>query len=612
MQHLGEIALSPHAQADRGPRRLQGASSSSDGEDEAPPPPRGSKRARTEEEAADEDATDEEDAAAGDSADEGGSGPGPGSGSGSEDGSASGSEASGAAVDAFLMSPLTIEDPRRPDQVLPPSDIPLHDYDALFQWLVSPVDADTFLGAVFQRQPAVVARPHNRQYYAGLLTKGDVDAMLRSAPGLQYAYNVDVVKYEGGARVNYNFNGKKAPSGGGGGGDAARVVADADVVWRRFAKDGCSVRLLHPQRSSDPLWRLLARLEGFWQSCLGCNAYLTPPGAQGFSPHWDDIDAFVLQVEGAKRWRLYAPTDPRHVLPRHSSRDFARAELGECVLDVVLRPGDLLYMPRGTVHEAQSLPDAHSLHLTLSANQQRTWATFLEEALPRAVKGAAGAALRLRRCLPRGFADYMGAAAHDERSDEDEDEEEDGDERSEGEAARRARRAAFAAQARACVDAVVGCLDLDWAADQFASDFMLHRLPPALPVADAGAASGSGPPRVGPRASVRLALPGLARLSVDADAAEPVALVSHCLSNAREQHAAGGDAEGAGGGGGEEGVPPELEFPLACADTLAAVLRSGGAAVAVADLPDPDLECGVSAVEVAQALLTAGIVVLAK
>lgn len=33
-------------------------------------------------------------------------------------------------------------------------------------------------------------------------------------------------------------------------------------------------------------------------------------------PCRDDIDAFVLQVEGSKRWRLHAPTDPEHVLPR--------------------------------------------------------------------------------------------------------------------------------------------------------------------------------------------------------------------------------------------------------------------------------------------------------
>ncbi len=63
-------------------------------------------------------------------------------------------------------------------------------------------------------------------------------------------------------------------------------MADAVVVARRFDKEGCSVRLLHPQRFCDPLWRLTARLESYLQCPVGCNAYLTPPGTQGFAPHW--------------------------------------------------------------------------------------------------------------------------------------------------------------------------------------------------------------------------------------------------------------------------------------------------------------------------------------
>ena len=34
---------------------------------------------------------------------------------------------------------------------------------------------------------------------------------------------------------------------------------------------------------------------------------LTPPGTQGFAPHWDDIEAFVIQLEGKKHWRVYEP-----------------------------------------------------------------------------------------------------------------------------------------------------------------------------------------------------------------------------------------------------------------------------------------------------------------
>ena len=36
-------------------------------------------------------------------------------------------------------------------------------------------------------------------------------------------------------------------------------------------------------------------------------SYLTPAGTQGFAPHSDDIEAFVLQLEGKKHWKLYSP-----------------------------------------------------------------------------------------------------------------------------------------------------------------------------------------------------------------------------------------------------------------------------------------------------------------
>lgn len=52
---------------------------------------------------------------------------------------------------------------------------------------------------------------------------------------------------------------------------------------RRFT-DGSSVRVLHPQRWSAEVARLLAPLEQLLQCPLGCNAYLTPPGSQVRGP----------------------------------------------------------------------------------------------------------------------------------------------------------------------------------------------------------------------------------------------------------------------------------------------------------------------------------------
>ncbi len=80
--------------------------------------------------------------------------------------------------------------------------------------------------------------------------------------------------------------------------------------------------------------------------------YLTPVGTQGFAPHYDDIEAFVLQTEGSKRWRLY-DNPLGQVLPTDSSGNFDQKVLGPVILETTLHPGDLLYIPRGIVHQVQ-------------------------------------------------------------------------------------------------------------------------------------------------------------------------------------------------------------------------------------------------------------------
>lgn len=45
-------------------------------------------------------------------------------------------------------------------------------------------------------------------------------------------------------------------------------------------------------------------------------SYITPANTAGFAPHWDDIDAFLLQLEGRKHWKVYAPINDSEMLPR--------------------------------------------------------------------------------------------------------------------------------------------------------------------------------------------------------------------------------------------------------------------------------------------------------
>lgn len=122
--------------------------------------------------------------------------------------------------------------------------------------------------------------------------------------------------------------------------------------------------------------------------------YLTPPESRGFAPHWDEDDVYVFQMHGSKMWSIRANAAP---LCR-TSGEVGPGRLNELpiVLETTLQQGDLLYIPRGFVHEAKAQAGA-AAHLTVSVSHPRVvdW-----------VKSAFSIASRempeLRRSLPLG------------------------------------------------------------------------------------------------------------------------------------------------------------------------------------------------------------------
>ncbi|XP_006778928.1 PREDICTED: bifunctional lysine-specific demethylase and histidyl-hydroxylase NO66, partial [Myotis davidii] len=230
------------------------------------------------------------------------------------------------------------------------------------------------------------------------------------------------------------------------------------AAWSLY-QAGCSLRLLCPQAFSTTVWQFLAVLQEQFGSMAGSNVYLTPPNSQGFAPHYDDIEAFVLQLEGRKLWRVYRPRVPTEELALTSSPNFSQEDLGEPVLQTVLEPGDLLYFPRGFIHQAECQDGVHSLHLTLSTYQRNTWGDFLEAVLPLAVQAAMEENVEFRRGLPRDFMDYMGAQHSDSKDP---------------------RRTAFMEKVRVLVARLGHFAPVDAVADQRAKDFIHDSLPPVL------------------------------------------------------------------------------------------------------------------------------------
>ena len=401
------------------------------------------------------------------------------------------------------------------------------------QWLISPCDLNDFMRHNWERRPLYVSRNNNKGYYDGLLSKNNIEEWIAKGK-MRYGVNVDVTSYINGVRNTHNSN-----DDGNGGADADGItgVADSKSIWNKFEKEKCSLRVLHPQRWRDALWKMLSSLETFWQCSTGCNVYLTPPDSQGFSPHFDDIDAFVLQLEGKKLWKVYAPRSEEEMLPRYSSPNFTQDEIGEPVLEVVLEAGDLLYMPRGTVHQAMCVDGAHSLHVTVSTNQFNTWADVLELAFPAALAKAVEEVPALRRCPPSDFLKHLGLAAQGEvEGDEGEDEPSQSlDEPS------TTRRDALLGVLGELAQTVMRRLPFDSAADQLGARLMKQRLPPP-PSHLMSAMNATGPgaaERVTDKSVVRVMQENSTRLTMEHDAVA----VYHSFANGRLYHMEGGEDE---------------------------------------------------------------------
>lgn len=108
-------------------------------------------------------------------------------------------------------------------------------------------------------------------------------------------------------------------------------------------------------------------------------AFLTPAGKKGYPAHHDGVDLFVVQLSGSKHWRLWDLADDR----RSESASYTEETLGDPAIEVSLRPGDVLYLPYGTPHQA-SAEDEPSLHLSIMM-RPRMWRDLLAETVERAL-----------------------------------------------------------------------------------------------------------------------------------------------------------------------------------------------------------------------------------
>lgn len=205
-------------------------------------------------------------------------------------------------------------------------------------------DAQTFLSKVWASR--VHLHRTDPESLVGLLSLDDTDHLLTSTairtPAVRMAKDGGVLPESSYTR-SATLAGKQLTG-----------LVDSRKALELFG-DGATVVFQGLQRYWPPLTRLAAELELELGHPVQANAYLTPPGSQGFAVHSDTHDVFVFQTAGSKLWEVHDQDGPEEVL---------------------LEPGLSMYLPTGTPHAARA-QETVSLHVTIGINQL-TWRGLLE------------------------------------------------------------------------------------------------------------------------------------------------------------------------------------------------------------------------------------------
>lgn len=321
-----------------------------------------------------------------------------------------------------------------------------------FEAFIYPVPFDLFFEKYWEQEPLVI-RQNSSKSLETLFSKKQLDHLLESEE-VDFGSSEDlcVCNCVDGEKIVY-FPSEDC--------DEDEYMGK-DSLDDYFDNKLCTLQIHQPQRYSEagPLAQLMSRLEDFFQVLVGANVYITPPNAQGLAPHFDDVEVFVVQLEGTKKWKLYSNTSP--FLPDECSGDLGYEDIGPPSMEVTLNPGDVLYFPRGTIHEA-STADSMSSHLTISTYQKHSWGHFLQHAMHNAIAKAMQEDIELRKGLPVGFAQYMGEMFEHGSLN-----------------GLESLQDVFKQKSADHLRLVSSAVDIHTAVDEFMVDFVQSRLPPSL------------------------------------------------------------------------------------------------------------------------------------
>ena len=123
---------------------------------------------------------------------------------------------------------------------------------------------------------------------------------------------------------------------------------------QKLVSKGASIILNDIEKYNSNLLKIADELQTLTNGRCQGNLYFSMASHQAFGPHFDLHDVFAIHFEGEKVWNIYENIEDAPI--NHPAFIISPEErvqrAGKLIDQVTLKPGDLLYIPRGQYHDA--------------------------------------------------------------------------------------------------------------------------------------------------------------------------------------------------------------------------------------------------------------------
>lgn len=225
-----------------------------------------------------------------------------------------------------------------------------------FDEILAPMSADEFFAEYYNRKPLHI--PAVGAKFSSLMDWNSLNSMLNmtevwTPSSLQLVQDGEIMPAAQYCRPSVDSEGK------------SQLRPDAKLVTT-LLEQGASLIA----NSIDTLTPGLAAIADSLESALNgkaqTNLYCSWRERRAFNSHFDTHDVFAIHTVGEKTWYIYEgrlDNPISHPKFKNFGQAYHETNKGKIIAEVMMRPGDLLYIPRGQYHDALASSDG-TIHVS--------------------------------------------------------------------------------------------------------------------------------------------------------------------------------------------------------------------------------------------------------